>query len=45
MGQTLVNLITASEKLELVGALERANHEWVGRDIGVAMGGKEIGID
>ena len=44
MGQTLVNLITASEKLELVGALERANHEWVGRDIGVAMGGKEIGI-
>ena len=44
MGQTLVNLITASEKLELAGALERANHEWVGRDIGVAMGGKEIGI-
>ena len=44
MGQTLVNLITKSEKLELVGALERLNHEWVGQDIGVAMGGSELGV-
>ena len=44
MGQTLVNLITKSEKLELVGALERSNHKWVGQDIGVAMGGSELGV-
>ena len=44
MGQTLVNLITKSEKLELVGALERLNHEWVGQDIGIAMGGSELGV-
>ena len=42
MGQTLINLITSSDKLELVGALERLNHEWVGQDIGLAMGGIEL---
>ena len=44
MGQTLVNLITYNEKLELVGALERPNHEWIGQDIGAAMGGSELGV-
>ena len=44
MGQTLVNLITKSDKLELVGAIERLNHKWVGQDIGVAMGGSELGV-
>ena len=44
MGQTLVNLVTKSDKLELVGAIERLNHEWVGQDIGVAMGGSELGV-
>ena len=44
MGQTLVSLITKSDKLELVGAIERLNHEWVGQDIGVAMGGSELGV-
>ena len=44
MGQTLINLITSSDKLELVGALERLNHEWVGQDIGLAMGGSERGV-
>ena len=44
MGQTLVDLITKSEKLELIGALECLNHEWVGQDIGVAMGGSELGV-
>ena len=32
MGQTLINLITNNGKLELVGALERSNHEWIGQD-------------
>ena len=44
MGQTLINLITKSDKLELVGALERPNHEWVGQDIGLAMGGSKLGV-
>ena len=44
MGQTLINLITNNGKLELVGALERPNHEWIGQDIGAAMGGSELGV-
>ena len=44
MGQTLINLITNNGKLELVGALERSNHEWIGQDIGAAMGGSELGV-
>ncbi len=44
MGQTLVNLISKSDQLELVGALERPNHEWLGQDIGIAMGGSKLGV-
>ena len=44
MGQTLINLITNNGKLELVGALERSNHAWIGQDIGTAMGGNELGV-
>ena len=44
MGQTLVNLISKSDQLELVGALERQNHEWLGQDIGLAMGGSKLGV-
>ena len=44
MGQTLVNLIAKSDKLELVGALERPNHEWIGKDIGLAMGGSKLDV-
>jgi 4-hydroxy-tetrahydrodipicolinate reductase len=43
MGQMLVRHIMESEHLKLVGALERAGHDWVGRDVGLAMGGAEIG--
>ena len=44
MGQTLINLIAKSDKLELVGALERPNHEWIGQDIGLAMGGSKLDV-
>ena len=44
MGQTLINLIAKSDKLELVGALERPNHEWIGKDIGLAMGGSKLDV-
>lgn len=44
MGQMLVRTIVASGKARLVGAVERAGHDWVGRDIGEAMGGAAIGV-
>ncbi len=45
MGQTLVRLIAASpDRARLVGAVERAGHPWVGRDVGEAMGGAALGV-
>lgn len=45
MGQMLVRMIAASDQARLVGALGRPGHPWVGRDIGVCMGGADIGVD
>lgn len=44
MGQMLVRTITESDKAQLVGAVERTGHAWVGEDIGTAMGGAELGV-
>lgn len=44
MGQTLIRLAGASDKLRLVGCVERAGHAWIGRDVGEAMGGAAIGV-
>jgi len=44
MGQMLIREIAAMPSLRLVGALERAGHPWIGRDIGAAMGGAELGV-
>ncbi len=44
MGQMLINTVRASDKAELVGALERTGHPWVGRDLGACMGGADIGV-
>ncbi|MCU0814969.1 MAG: 4-hydroxy-tetrahydrodipicolinate reductase [Cypionkella sp.] len=44
MGQMLVRMISGSGKARLVGCVERAGHEWVGRDIGTAMGGAPLGV-
>lgn len=44
MGQTLVRLVTASDKVKLVGCVERKGHPWVGRDIGESMGGVALGV-
>ncbi|MCF3974399.1 4-hydroxy-tetrahydrodipicolinate reductase [Paracoccus salsus] len=44
MGQMLVRLIQDSDQARLVGALERAGHDWVGRDIGEALGGQAVGV-
>jgi 4-hydroxy-tetrahydrodipicolinate reductase len=44
MGQMLVRTVMASDKVRLVGAIERVGHDWLGRDIGEAMGGNSLGI-
>jgi 4-hydroxy-tetrahydrodipicolinate reductase len=44
MGQTLIRLAQASDKLRLVGCVERPGNPWIGRDVGEAMGGAPIGI-
>lgn len=44
MGQTLIKAINESPAMRLAGVLERPGHDWVGQDIGTAMGGAELGI-
>jgi len=44
MGQMLIKAITASDQAILGGAVERAGHNWVGRDVGQAMGGAALGV-
>lgn len=44
MGQMLIRTVLASDKAKLVGAVERKGHDWIGQDVGVAMGGVAIGI-
>ena len=44
MGQSLIREVNGSDKLKLVGALERPGHDWVGRDLGEAMGGAAFGV-
>lgn len=44
MGQMLVRTVLASDAARLVGVLERPGHDWVGRDVGVAMGGAAVGV-
>jgi 4-hydroxy-tetrahydrodipicolinate reductase len=44
MGQTLIRLAQASDKLRLVACVERSGHAWIGRDVGEAMGGSPIGV-
>lgn len=44
MGQMLINTVTASDRAQLVGAVERPGHDWIGRDVGEAMGGPALGV-
>lgn len=44
MGQMLIRLLRESKQARLVGALERPGHDWIGRDIGEAMGGAPVGV-
>ncbi|MBI6630119.1 4-hydroxy-tetrahydrodipicolinate reductase [Pontibaca salina] len=44
MGQMLIRTVAGSAKARLVGAVERTGHSWIGQDVGVAMGGAELGV-
>jgi len=44
MGQMLIRTVLASGKAELVGVVEQSGHDWIGQDIGRAMGGADIGL-
>ena len=44
MGQMLVKEVLESNSARLVGAVERVGHDWVGLDLGEAMGGSANGI-
>lgn len=44
MGQMLVRAVLGSDKVRLVGAIERAGHDWLGRDVGEAMGLGTLGV-
>ena len=44
MGQMLIAEVQASDKLALGGAVERSGHDWIGADLGEAMGGAPSGV-
>ncbi|APG48558.1 4-hydroxy-tetrahydrodipicolinate reductase [Phaeobacter porticola] len=44
MGQMLIKTIVDHPRARLVGAVERSGHAWVGQDVGIAMGGPELGV-
>jgi len=44
MGQMLIKTVTDSDQARLVGVVERAGHDWIGQDVGEAMGGAALGV-
>ncbi|NVO22580.1 4-hydroxy-tetrahydrodipicolinate reductase [Donghicola mangrovi] len=44
MGQMLVKTVTERDGVHVAGVVERPGHDWVGRDLGVLMGGTESGV-
>ena len=44
MGQMLVRAVDETDAATLAAALERPGHDWLGRDLGQAMGGTDRGI-
>ncbi|WP_375280667.1 4-hydroxy-tetrahydrodipicolinate reductase [Pseudooctadecabacter sp.] len=44
MGQMLIGAVLASDACTLVGVLEREGHDWIGQDIGTAMGRAPVGV-
>ena len=44
MGQELIKGVRDDKFFTLVGATERAGHDWIGRDVGVCLGDKELDV-
>jgi len=44
MGQMLVREVLAHDQMHLAGAIERTGHDWIGQDLGAAMGGAALGV-
>ena len=44
MGRMLIDVVNESDKARLVGAVEREGHDWIGQDLGEALGGAGNGI-
>ncbi|WP_424831827.1 4-hydroxy-tetrahydrodipicolinate reductase [Ruegeria sp.] len=44
MGQMLIKTVSESEQARLVGVVERKGHDWIGQDVGEAMGGPALGV-
>ena len=44
MGQMLIKTVTDSDQARLVGVVERKGHDWIGQDVGEAMGGPALGV-
>lgn len=44
MGQMLARLVLESDRMRLVGAVERPGSAWIGLDLGAAMGGQPNGV-
>lgn len=44
MGQMLIRIVSDSDKARLAGAVERSGHEWIGQDLGTAMGSAPNGV-
>ena len=44
MGRMVSEIVSQSPDAELVGALERAGHPWIGQDLGLAMGRAALGV-
>lgn len=40
----LIKTVTDSDQARLVGVVERAGHDWIGQDVGEAMGGPALGV-
>ena len=44
MGQMLLRCVLASDQARLVGAVVRPGSDWIGQDVGQAMGGAAVGV-
>lgn len=44
MGQMLIRMIEETDRATLAGVSERPGHDWIGKDLGLCMGGAENGV-